>query len=68
MKLGPVTKLVFLLKNADISKIREVLVLKGIFSETRHLCVLRRGSFTPSLPSNSKRTSKKPIKIRAKNI
>ena len=67
MKLGPVIKLVFFVKKR-ISKIREVLVLKCIFSETTHLCVLRRGSFTPSLPPNSKRTPKKPTDIRVKNI
>ena len=30
----------FLQKNADISKIKRVLVLKGIFSETKFVCVL----------------------------
>ena len=30
----------FLQKNADISKIKTVLVLKGIFSETAYVCVL----------------------------
>ena len=30
----------FLEKNADISKIKEILVLKGIFSETNYGCVL----------------------------
>ena len=28
-------------KNNDISKIKRVLVLKGIFSETTYVCVLR---------------------------
>ena len=27
-------------KNADINKIKKILALKGIFSETTHLCVL----------------------------
>ena len=31
---------VFLQKNVDIRKIRRVLVLKAIFSETAHVCVL----------------------------
>ena len=30
----------FLEKNADITKIKEILVLKGIFSETNYGCVL----------------------------
>ena len=30
----------FLQKNADISEIKEVLVLKGLFSESTYLCVL----------------------------
>ena len=30
----------FLQKNADISKIKRALVLKGIFSETKYECVL----------------------------
>ena len=55
-------------KNTDISKIRRVLVLQGIFSETRYSCVkfevssiilksLRQGdNFTPPPPQN------KPVK------
>ena len=30
----------FLQKNADISKVKRVLVLKGIFSETPYVCVI----------------------------
>ena len=30
----------FLPKNADISKIKRALILKGIFSETTNVCVL----------------------------
>ena len=30
----------FLQENADISKIKGLLVLKGIFSETKYLCIL----------------------------
>ena len=30
----------FCKKNANISKIKEVLVLKGIFSETTYVCIL----------------------------
>ena len=30
----------FLQKNADISKIRTALVLKGIFSKTEYVCVV----------------------------
>ena len=33
-------KLIFFAKNADISKIKGVLVFKGIFSETTYVCVL----------------------------
>ena len=31
---------ILLQKNANISKIKEVLVLKGIFSETTYMCIL----------------------------
>ena len=31
--------MVFCIKNADISKIKRSLVLKGIFCETRNVCV-----------------------------
>ena len=31
---------IFCIKNVDISKINEVLVLKGKFSETTYMCVL----------------------------
>ena len=34
--------LIFLQKNADISKIKDVLALKGIFSETTYTCVKSR--------------------------
>ena len=58
-------------KNADISKIKEVLVLKGIFSETAYVCILTYqissfqhrnggGKFYP----RKKRTPKKPTQIR----
>ena len=32
--------LIFCKKNADISKIEKVVVLKSIFSETKYVCVL----------------------------
>ena len=73
-------KVVFLAKNANINKILEALVMKGIFSEI-HMCVYlstkfqvssiiltsfrQGGNFTP-LPLTAKLTPKKPIQIRVK--
>ena len=34
-------KHLFFVKNTDVSKIKRILVLKGIFSETAYVCVLR---------------------------
>ena len=57
----------FCKSNADISKIKGVVVLKGIFSETAYVCVqvLDKGTynFTPS-PPITKQTPKKPTLIR----
>ena len=30
----------FLQKNAEVSKVKRALILKGMFSETAHVCVL----------------------------
>ena len=66
-------------KNADISQIKDVLALKGIFSETKYVCVLRyqfqvstifltrfrQGDFTQP-PTSSKRKPKKLNQVRIK--
>ena len=61
----------FCKNNADISKIKGVVVLKGIFSETAYVCVqvLDKGAynFTPS-PPITKQTPKKPTLIRVKEL
>ena len=46
-------------KNADISKIKGILALKGIFSETKYLCVLYVPNFKAlkSTPRLGLRTS-----------
>ena len=41
--------LIFCKKNAEISKIKVVLVLKGIFSETTYVCVLTHQFQVPSI-------------------
>ena len=70
----------FLQKHAEICKIKEVLVLKGIFSKTAYVCVLayqisslisiivtsfKQGVILPPTHT-SKRTLKKPTQIRVK--
>ena len=68
----------FLQKNTDISKINEVLVLKGIFLKL-HMCVYLRTKFQVSsiiltrfsqgviLSPTAKETLKKPTQIRVKS-
>ena len=60
----------FCKENADISKIKGVLVLKGVFSETTHVCVLTHqiSSFNFTRPSTSKRTLKGPPRFELINI
>ena len=60
---------IFSTKNTDISKIKRALVLKGIFSETTYVCVLRTKFQVPPHPpplATSKRTPTEPNHIRVK--
>ena len=67
--------LIFCKKNADISKIEKVVVLKSIFSETKYVCVLTYQfqvsslvltGFRRVLPPTPKGTPKKLTLIRVK--
>ena len=54
-------------RNANISKIKRALVLKGKFSKTTYVCARGGNNFTPApIPSTSKRIPKNPIQIRVK--
>ena len=69
--------LIFCKKNADISKIKRTLVLKGIFSETIYVCVhlcaefqvstlILTSNFTPQQPQNG--PLKSPPRLGLKSI
>ena len=72
-------KMLIFCKKGDISKIKGVMVLKGVFSETKYVCVqryqvsnviltsFRQGIVLP-LPLTARRTLKKPTLIRAKRL
>ena len=70
----------FCMKNAEISKLKGVMELKGIFSETTDVSVVmtkfqvfskilasfRLGVILPLYPPDMKRTPKKPTRVRVK--
>ena len=60
----------FFAKNADISKIKEVLVLKGIFSKTTYMCVVMQpiDSIETYAYGTSKDLASKKEEIKCNNI
>ena len=55
---------IFYIKNADISKIKQAMELKGIFSETTYVCVLKgcvRYIFASLFSKSNLETSSRPF-------